>query len=166
MILSVPVPVPLPVSALQKCKRIARITTEYILLLIVTWILNCFAFVPAQRSFVLCLRKFFLVEWVSIYPVKCQCCPHIETSQGTGFYMRATLAFNGLNYFWPLIPFAKPKVRNWLKLTQPAIACSNLTVEMCQRRCSSVLIVNFEGISHFVLVFLLLILSRWMPAGI
>ena len=34
---------------------------------------------------------------------KCQCCPHIETSQLiccanqlTGFYMRATLAFNGL----------------------------------------------------------------------
>ena len=36
-------------------------------------------------------------------PIKCQCCPHIETSQLictanqlTGFYMRATLAFNGL----------------------------------------------------------------------
>ena len=37
------------------------------------------------------------------YPIKCQCCSHIETSQFiccanqlTGFYMRATLAFNGL----------------------------------------------------------------------
>ena len=36
-------------------------------------------------------------------PIKCQCCPHIETSQLiykanqlTGFYMKATLAFNGL----------------------------------------------------------------------
>ena len=36
-------------------------------------------------------------------PIKCQCCPHIETSQLigpgnklTGFYMRATLALNGL----------------------------------------------------------------------
>ena len=36
-------------------------------------------------------------------PIKCQCCPHIETSQLictanqlTGFYMRATLAFNEL----------------------------------------------------------------------
>ena len=36
--------------------------------------------------------------------IKCQCCPHIETSQLiccanqlTGFYMRATLALNGLN---------------------------------------------------------------------
>ena len=35
---------------------------------------------------------------------KCQCCPHVETSQfickanqWTGFYMRTTLAFNGLN---------------------------------------------------------------------
>ena len=37
--------------------------------------------------------------------IKCQCCPHIETSQLiysanqlTGFYMRATLALNGLKY--------------------------------------------------------------------
>ena len=36
-------------------------------------------------------------------PIKCQCCPHIENSQLicfanqlTGFYMRATLALNGL----------------------------------------------------------------------
>ena len=39
-------------------------------------------------------------------PVKCQCCPHIETSQMiftanqlTGFYMRATPAPNGLSTF-------------------------------------------------------------------
>ena len=38
-------------------------------------------------------------------PIKCQCCPHTETSQMicranqlTGFYMGATLAFNGLTY--------------------------------------------------------------------
>ena len=37
-------------------------------------------------------------------PIKCQCCPHIETSQLiccpnqlTGFYTRATLALNKLN---------------------------------------------------------------------
>ena len=29
--------------------------------------------------------------------IKCQCCPHIEPSQLTGFYIRATLAFNGWN---------------------------------------------------------------------
>ena len=36
-------------------------------------------------------------------PIKCQCCPHIETSQLictvnqlTGFYMRETLALDGL----------------------------------------------------------------------
>ena len=36
-------------------------------------------------------------------PIKCQCCPHIEASQLiccanqlTGFYIRATVAFNGL----------------------------------------------------------------------
>ena len=37
-------------------------------------------------------------------PIKCQCCPHIETNQLiyrvnqlTDFYIWATLAFNGLN---------------------------------------------------------------------
>ena len=46
-------------------------------------------------------------------PIKCQCCPHIETSQLiccanqlTGFYMRATLIFNGLkNFKLPQRPF-------------------------------------------------------------
>ena len=44
-----------------------------------------------------------------IYPIKCQCCPHIETSQLiycanqlTGFYMRATLALNGLKANLPM----------------------------------------------------------------
>ena len=38
------------------------------------------------------------------WPIKCHCCPQIKTSQliytanqSTGFYMRATLALNGLN---------------------------------------------------------------------
>ena len=38
-------------------------------------------------------------------PIKCQCCPDIETSQLictanklSGFYMRATLALNGLMF--------------------------------------------------------------------
>ena len=49
--------------------------------------------------------------------IKCDCCPHIKTSQLisranqlTGFYMRATLAFNGLNSTFPfnyLIRFIK-----------------------------------------------------------
>ena len=40
---------------------------------------------------------------MNVSPIKCQCCPHIETSQLictanqlNGFYMWATLAFNGL----------------------------------------------------------------------
>ena len=53
-------------------------------------------------------RKVYINEslsWVlSISPIKCQCCPHIETrqlictaNQLTDFYMRATLALNGLS---------------------------------------------------------------------
>ena len=42
-------------------------------------------------------------------PIKCQCCPHVETgqlicpaNQLTGFYMSATLAFNGLTLLMTL----------------------------------------------------------------
>ena len=50
--------------------------------------------------------------------------------------------------------------QNWNNFTsQPAFTCSKLTIETLERR-SSVFIVNFEHISHLVLVFLLLTLSR------
>ena len=48
--------------------------------------------------------------------------------------------------------------------TQPAITCSKLTIETPERPQawdrSGVFIVNFEHISHLVLLFLLLTLSR------
>ena len=44
-----------------------------------------------------------------VYPIQCQCCRQIETSQLiccanqlTGFYMRAPLALNGLTLFQPV----------------------------------------------------------------
>ena len=46
--------------------------------------------------------------------------------------------------------------------------CSKLTMkipERCQLRRSGIFIVNFEHISHLVLVFLLLILNMQLPAG-
>ena len=52
------------------------------------------------------------------------------------------------------------------KLAQPAMTCLKLIIETLERRrCSGIFIVNFEHISHLVLVFLLLTLSRQMPAG-
>ena len=51
-------------------------------------------------------------------------------------------------------------------LIQPVITCSKLTIktpERCQWRRSKVYILSFEHISHFVLLFLLLTLSRLMP---
>ena len=50
------------------------------------------------------LATYHLFECVQFFkPIKCQCCHHIETSrliccanQLTGFYMKATLALNGL----------------------------------------------------------------------
>ena len=51
------------------------------------------------------LLLFLIFRWC-LKPIKCQRCPHIETSQLifktnqlTGFYMRAILAFNGLIKF-------------------------------------------------------------------
>ena len=55
-----------------------------------------------KLHFTFLVNKIFLL----FLPIKCQCCPHIETSQlictanqFTGFYMRAILTFNGLNIF-------------------------------------------------------------------
>ena len=53
-------------------------------------------------------------------------------------------------------------------LTQPAFTCSKLTIETLEqgvKRRSGVFIVNFEHISHLVLVFLLLTLNMQLPAG-
>ena len=47
--------------------------------------------------------------------------------------------------------------------------CSELTVKVPERRhcrCSGIFIVNFEHISHLVLVFLLLNLNMYLPAGL
>ena len=43
-------------------------------------------------------------------------------------------------------------------LPLPAFTCSNLTIETLEQ-------VNFEHISHLVLVFLLLSLNMYLPAG-
>ena len=52
-----------------------------------------------QQVFQVCIQLYY-------EPIKCHCCPHIETSQLicsanqlTRFYMRATLALNGLILF-------------------------------------------------------------------
>ena len=49
-------------------------------------------------------REYVALREIFLEPIKCQFCPHIETSplictanQLTGFYIRATLALNGLN---------------------------------------------------------------------
>ena len=74
-------------------------------------------------------------------PIKCQCCPHIETSQSiccanqlTGFSMRATMALNGLSailkaslFFSILINMAissnqiSCKIKNISSSTRPTI---------------------------------------------
>ena len=49
--------------------------------------------------------------------------------------------------------------------------CSKLTIKTPERRkwrrwsCPGVSVINFEQISHIALVFLLLTLNKWMPAG-
>ena len=53
--------------------------------------------------------------------------------------------------------------------SQPAITCSKLTIKTPEQRHSrhfGVFIVNSEHISHLVLVFMLLILNMYLPAGV
>ena len=55
-----------------------------------------------------------------------------------------------------------------ISTTQPAFTCSKLTIETLEQGVkykSGVFIVNFEHISHLVLVFLLLTLNMQLPAG-
>ena len=51
------------------------------------------------------------------------------------------------------------------KLSSRSEICSKLTVKTPERGCSGVFIVNFEHILHLVQVFLLLTLSKYVPAG-
>ena len=56
-------------------------------------------------------------------------------------------------------------MQSFFVLSQPAFTCSNLTIETLEQSVkrnwhrSGVFIVNFEHISHFVLLFLLLTLN-------
>ena len=87
---------------------------------------------------------------------------------------------------WNMVPkcyfFTLKMIAAHCSPTQLAITCSNLTTETIKQgvkcsklaikiperrhwRRSGIFIVNFEHILHIVLVFLLLTLSRQMPAG-
>ena len=57
------------------------------------------------------------------------------------------------------------KVNNRKTQTRCEI-CPKLTIKIPEQRRSGIFIVNFEHISHLVQVFLLLTLSRLIPAGI
>ena len=60
------------------------------------------------------------------------------------------------------------QVFRWKPCSQPEITCSKLAIKTPERRQwrrSRVFIVNFKHISNLVLVFLLLTLSREIPAG-
>ena len=67
----------------------------------------------------------------AVYSIKCQCCPHIETSQLiccanklTGFYMGATMVFNWLTI--------ESGWNSYIE-SQPAITCSTLTIKTLEQ---------------------------------
>ena len=110
--------------------------------------------------------KYFVKRWSENKTFTCFSLLTVEL-------IRKGIYEQGLN-FWYII-FSSP-VRTskilWLlhTRTQPAITCSKLTIEtleqgvnyvqICQWRRSGVFIVNFEHISHLVLLFLLLTLNK------
>ena len=59
------------------------------------------------------------------------------------------------------------KVNNRITRTSCQIClCLKLTIKTPERRSFGVFVVNFKHISHLVLVFLLLTLNRYIPAGL
>ena len=69
---------------------------------------------------------------------------------------------------WGINPPLKHHTSSFTSPPPPTMVCSNLTIkapEKCPWSHSRVFIVNFEHISHFVLVFLLLTLNMQLPAG-
>ena len=74
-------------------------------------------------------------------PIKCQCCPHVETSQLiscanqlTGFYMRATLALKGLTSSKSLVTVSKlsdsrsiKAIKTWKTKQCPRQLCKKYT---------------------------------------
>ena len=60
---------------------------------------------------------------------------------------------------------SQPAINNRNTRTRCEI-CSKSPIKIPERRQWRVFIVNFEHISHLVLVFLLLALSKWMAAGL
>ena len=69
-----------------------------------------------------------------------------------GKYHTATL-----NKFQDLAVWILPMIFAWDTAKQPAFTCSKLKVETCEQ---GVFIANFEHVSYFAFLFLLLALSR------
>ena len=93
---------------------------------------DCFWNAQDQSLFKVCEKFFFceesshIFEAKDIWSITCQCCLHKETSQLiccanqlTGFFMRATLALNGLN--------------DWKKLWDQAIIFVKVTLRFEQK---------------------------------
>ena len=103
-----------------------------------------------------------------------------SANQLTAFHVMATLAFNELTSqecyivsYYHSAPFNYNVTRSTTSEgSQPAITCAKLTTETLEQgvkyveSCSDVFIVNSEHISHLVLVFLELTLSKRIPAGL
>ena len=91
------------------------------LVFFVTWFLICLFWTHVGRLNLILRdlqsRAYFLYWRVIrflVSPIKCQCCRHVETSQLisaanqlAGFYMRETLAFNGLIFSRVSLPYTK-----------------------------------------------------------
>ena len=100
------------------------------------------------------------------WPVKYQCSPHIETSQLiccanqlTGFCMRATLSFNGLRQE------SVPSVISMFKISKKNTWTTCQVYSKNDRTTSGASIVNFEHISHFILLLILLNSNKSVPVG-
>ena len=90
---------------------------------------------------------------------------HSSYSDSIMFKNVCFIGASALYYFGPVyITQSMLKVNNRKTRTRCQI-CSKLTIKIPERRRSGNFIVNFEHISHLVLVFLLLTLNMHLPTG-
>ena len=113
-------------------------------------------------------NKLTFIQQGTGQPVKCQCCPHIETrlliccvNQLTDLYMRATLAFNGLNKRGcSQVFYSKVTIKYFANFTGKQRYTCNFAKNGIHRRCFAAHFTKFFRIAFLQNTFVQLLLSK------
>ena len=146
----------LPTKSNQFCQKLLMTPTYVLLLTLNHYLWMCrFRKLSINFRIINFLQKTYLQKKLLATQLKKETLKKllIDSWSKTVFSTNNKLYQQVLVWVAPLVHFLQT-------LFPPAITCSKLTIERRHWRCSGVFIVNFKHISHLVLVFLLLTLSR------